>query len=268
VKLEYWDAQGLYTSGFVPILPLEGQLCGGDTNAFRSALEDRERTERLAREAEERVGQEFRHSPEELEAFIAKWTEGYKAGPGELAGTLENFQPIAFPVKRGLCYRLVLRFKPGTVISQHALRGIELLFLPRSDGVEIHGGPGFHGQGGVGSIGCPQQDDQILFDLSAYSGSAFDKSRVHELGQGAFSAQVYVKSVSEKELAEEEADKQRQFQESQEFKARSHAETCGKCRNRQLECLDGRHRTSFQDCTSEYRMCLQVGSVYGANECP
>jgi hypothetical protein len=80
VKLEYWDAQGLYTGGFVSILPLGGQLCGGATNSFRSAMEGREYAEPVAREAEERLGQEFRHSPEEIEAFIAKWTEGYQGG--------------------------------------------------------------------------------------------------------------------------------------------------------------------------------------------
>mgnify|MGYP000948658440 FL=1 len=108
----------------------------------------------------------------------------------------------------------------------------------------------------------------MLLDLNAFLGAATDKSRVHDLGQGGFVAQVYTKSVSEQQLGEQQSDTNRQLEEAREFQRRQRDKACRECRNQQLECLDGRRRPTFSDCTNEYRMCLQRRSVYNQSECP
>lgn len=158
----------------------------------------------------------FEHSVEELDAFVAEHTEGYEAAGDELTGSLDSFEPWDIEMERGKCYRLVIRLDEGAAFGEHARRGVAFKYTSPGKPT-VNGGPGVHGPGAVASGGCPQTDRTATFDMIANWGSATNKSRIHELGSGGFTAQLFTRDISEKELAERKADAERQAEESRRF---------------------------------------------------
>ncbi len=207
----------------------------------------------------------FQQGPAELEAMVTKWTAGYQPIGAAVAGRLEAFQPLQFEVARGRCYMAVLRLQEGAQFSEHARRGVAFVF--DMAGTSVNGGPGIAGPGGVGSAGCPQRGGTSSFDLQAYWGSALDKTRVHELGTGPYTVQFFIKAISEGRLQAQQADQERQLEESRRFHQQRAAETCRRCVRQREECRDGRHRPFGGTCLREFDSCLSRSSVR-ADECP
>lgn len=190
---------------------------------------------------------QFAHTQAEREAFIAEHTASYAAAGEPIAGTLESFAQVPVKLERGKCYMMVFRLDPAAKFSTHAQAGISFIYHTTS-GVEINGGPGIHGAGGLGSGGCPLESSDAQFDVQAYLGSATDKSRIHELGTGAYSLQLMTKTITEEELAALEADRQRQLEESERFEREQTAKACVVCRDEYLECLaEGGEKYSCQN---------------------
>jgi hypothetical protein len=185
----------------------------------------------------------FAHGDAERDRFIAEHTEGYEPIGEPMAGKLESFATLPVQMKRGECYMMVFKLDSEARFSDHARTGIGFVY-EKSNGETVNGGPGIHGAGGVGSGGCPLQDASATFDVQAYLGSATDRSRIHDLGEGGYSLQLMAKSITEEQLAELEADQARQIEESRRFaeeqdrqEAERAAAGCSRCREEHLECL-------------------------------
>ena len=213
-----------------------------------------------------RENPQFAHTQAELEAFVAKWLAGYVGAP-KRTGTLETFAPIEVRLLRGRCYMMSLQLAPGAQFSPHAKRGISFVYQPVGAGTQINGGPGIHGPGGLGSAGCPQASGLYTFDIQAHWGSAMDKSKIHDLGTGGYTLQLFSKPVSDQKLGEQAADTRRQIAESEQFKRDSIRNTCVRCSQEKDECLEGRRRPFSGSCVSEFRSCLSRGSVYNQADC-
>jgi hypothetical protein len=207
----------------------------------------------------------FDHPPEELEGFIAQNTQGFTKEGGVVAGQLDDFEPLPVTLKRGRCYRMVIRLGQGAAFGDRARRGVAFIYRNGDRGMEVHGGPGLHGPtGGVASAGCPQQTAHATFDMIANWGSATDKSHIHELGTGGYTLQLYSKSVSDHELAARKADEDRQIAESEEFQRNEERKRrdrvsrgCAVCQQKHLECIaDWRRGASRATCDREYDSCV------------
>lgn len=205
----------------------------------------------------------FDKSADDLDKMIAEHTKGFTAEGAPAEGTLDGFTPLPLKLKRGRCYKMVFRLKDDAEFSAHARKGVSFVY-EKIDGYEVMAGPGIAGPGGVGSAGCPQHDAAPVFDVQAIWGSAMDKSRIHDLGHGAFTAQLYSKPVSDKDLAAQQADTDRQIEESKEFarqekqKEQERAQrACNKCGRARSDCLaDFRRGASRDTCRREYDSCL------------
>ncbi len=215
-----------------------------------------------------RENPQFAHTQAELDTFVAKWLAGYVGAP-KRTGTLPTFAPIEVRLLRGRCYMMSLQLASGAQFSPHAKRGgIVFIYQPiGGDGVTVNGGPGIHGPGGLGSAGCPQASGLYKFDIQANWGSAMDKSKVHDLGTGGYTLQLFSKPVTEQKLGAEAADTRRQIAESEQFKRDSIRNTCMRCSQEKDECFDGRRRPFSGSCVSELRSCLSRGSVYNQADC-
>ncbi|WP_394842160.1 hypothetical protein LZC95_34415 [Pendulispora brunnea] len=184
---------------------------------------------------------EFEHSAEEREAFIAENTQGYvKEGP-PISRKLDGFTPSRHKVRRGKCYMMIVRLESGASFSPHAKKGLSFFF--KENGVGGSGGPGVHGPGGVGSLGCPQKSGESEFDLHAIWGSADDDTHLHDLGTGPLTLQLMSKPVSEKELRGQAADVEEQHVKS--------------CKFQYKRCLEGEHDPGGVTCADEYQRCMR-----------
>jgi len=154
----------------------------------------------------------------EAQAFVAEHTDGYEPVGPPVEAHLEGYQPLEVQLERGYCYRMVVRLQPGAQYSEHARRGVAFVYTAPGE-PEVNGGPGVHGPGAVASGGCPQRTHAALFDIRANWGSATDPSRIHELGHGKMTLQLYAKPITEEELAAQEQDRQRQIAEQEAFAA-------------------------------------------------
>ncbi len=210
------------------------------------------------------MGYPTRHTPEELEAFLAKQLTGYRPDGQLLSASLDS--PVRVPValKRGRCYFMVMRLAPGAAYSARAQAGLRFDYHPRSGGPQVSGGPGVHGPGGAGSAGCPQQSDVYDFVLRTMVGA----SEVG-LGTGPITLQLYSKPISRGQLDALKADEERQIEESRQFRAQEEARRaeraragCAKCDARYQGCR-GAGRT-VHACQSLFRSCAfqEVGASW------
>ncbi|MBI4950564.1 MAG: hypothetical protein HY908_00880 [Myxococcales bacterium] len=205
----------------------------------------------------------FEHSAAELDAFVEEHTKGYAPVGAPVEGRLGVWKPWDVSLERGRCYRMVIRLGATGRFSEHARRGLAFVYLAPGE-PDVNGGPGVHGPGAVASAGCPARSHTATFDIQAIWGSAGDKSKIHELGEGPFTAQLYAKSITEKELAAQAADAERQRAESEAFaraeeqkkqdRRQQQLEGCAVCANERIQCQD--RGTSPQSCKSSYDMCL------------
>ena len=60
----------------------------------------------------------FGHTQQELDALVGAKLVGYRPGAAAVAGTLEHFEPVQFPVRRGACYLAVLRLDDGASFGE------------------------------------------------------------------------------------------------------------------------------------------------------
>lgn len=184
----------------------------------------------------------FDHTDAELDGYVAEHTVGYEKLGEPVTGNLDTFNPFELDVKRGKCYRMVLRLAPEAAFSDHAMRGVSFRYEAPGRPTTM-GGPGIYGPGGVASGGCPQTDHTKTFDIIALSGSATDKSRIHDLGTGTFTLQLYTKDVTEQELAEMKADQERQAAEQRRRAAEREREEAAR-RRREAERREEERRTA------------------------
>lgn len=207
----------------------------------------------------------FDYPPSELEAFVGKNTQGFVKEGQLVSGNLESFQPLPVTLKRGRCYRMVVRLADGAAFSDRARRGVAFIYRNGDRGMEVHGGPGLHGPtGGVASGGCPQQTAHATFDMIANWGSAVDKSHIHDLGTGGYTLQLYSKAIGDKELAARKADEDQQIAESERFRAEQEQKQrdrvtrgCRLCQDKRLDCIaDWRRGASRETCEREYDSCV------------
>lgn len=205
----------------------------------------------------------FDHTAEELEAKITHHTTGYTKESTAIQGRLEAFREVPMKLRRGRCYFVVVRLGEGATFSDHAKRGVVFLFHNGDRGMEVNGGPGIHGPGGVASGGCPQADADATFDLQANWGRAMDKSKIHELGEGPYTIELYSKAVSDGELAARKADEDRQIAESRRFQEEERRRAadrasrgCRKCQDDFTVCIaDYRRNASRATCERERDSC-------------
>jgi hypothetical protein len=219
----------------------------------------------------------FDKSSADLDALVAEQTKDYTPDGLPQAGKLEAFRPHPMPLKRGKCYTIVLRLDPGATFSDHAKKGISFLYTGVDGFHGVNGGPGIVGPGGVGSAGCPQADaESARFELQAYFGSAMDKSRVHELGTGGYTLQLYSKPISDERLTAIKADMNRQVQEQREFAAQERAREdmralrgCAICERKFNNCIaDWRRGASRSMCESDFRSCtFHEAGIQGSRQC-
>jgi hypothetical protein len=150
---------------------------------------------------------------------------------------------------------MVLRLEPNAQFSPHARQGISFIYTGVDGYPQVNGGPGIAGPGGVGSSGCLQQRaPNAAFDLQATFGSALDPSRIHDLGRGGYTLQLYSKKISDKELAAIQADMQRQIAEQEAFERQE----CNQCAAQLSSCnADWRRGASRSTCEREYTECYQ-----------
>lgn len=196
----------------------------------------------------------FMHPVEELNRQVVRWTAGYRRAGSPIRMRLEQFQPLRFQIRRRHCYAFVIRLLKGAQFSDHAKRGVGFKFV--FNGRNINAGPGIYGPGGVARPGCAYRDGQGFFDIRAYFGSARDPSRIHELGQGPFVVQMYVKRISERELADKLAARRRAILLSRLRQREMARAACLRCKRRYMECLDGRHRPFGGSCLREFDSCV------------
>lgn len=202
-------------------------------------------------------GQAFEHTIEERERFIAESTDGYMPDGEPVVGTLDGYQPMTVELERGFCYAVVLRLDRGASFSELATKG--LAFKVRSESApDISAGPGVHGPGGVGHVGCPQETTEASFDLQALA----DPSRAHELGSGGYSVQWVRTPVSDEQLDALAADSEQQRIDSETFQRERSAEqvaaACDRCRKEHLACL--REGAGASKCEDKRDSCVALHS--------
>lgn len=180
----------------------------------------------------------------DLDAAVAKHTEGYVKEGDTKKGKLDAFEPVSVKLKRGRCYTMVLKLGPDAKFGEHARKGVNFVYLNGDRGMTVNGGPGVVGPGGIGSGGCPLADADATFDLQANWGSAMDKTRLHELGAGGYSLELYSKTITEAQLAARKQDEDRQIEEQRAFqeqenrkKAARTSSGCRKCQDDALMCV-------------------------------
>jgi hypothetical protein len=229
-------------------------------------------------------GAEFTRSPAELEQTIAKAIDGFTPADEPWHGTLESFTPTPLALQRGQCYVVVLRLDPGATFSAHAQRGLGFVFLgagyPRH--IDVDGGPGVAGPGGAGAAGCPQNDVATAFDLQARWGLLNDRSHIHDLGRGGYTAQLYSKPISDDELRAQrrEVDHQIAAGRAQDARDQERAATqliraCTACHAAYLACIaDWRRGATRDTCERELDDCVSMsaptkpGSLAHVSDCP
>ena len=213
----------------------------------------------------------------DLERFVATETTGFTKEGAPLESRLKGFQPVPVTLQRGRCYRMVVRLAPDASFNEHARRGVAFVYHNGDRGMEVHGGPGIHGpMGGVASAGCPQQTAHAVFDITANWGSAMDKSRVHDLGSGGVTMQLYSKPIDNGGLARLQADENRQIAESEAFKREEERKKrdrvvrgCSECNQRYVECIaDWRRGASRATCERERDSCaFTEAGLASARDC-
>jgi len=202
----------------------------------------------------------FDKSASDLNELVAKETDGFQIEGAAVSGDLEKFAPPAIPLKRGKCYLMVLRLGAGAAFSDHARKGVALLYHGVDGYDEINAGPGVGGPGAVARAGCPQKDaPNATFDVVATSMSASDKTRLHDLGTGSFTLQLYSKPVSDAELAKQADNNAKQDAASEEANRKEKRARCAECRHDEDLCA-ARSETKFT-CESDYDSCLFRGGV-------
>jgi hypothetical protein len=178
------------------------------------------------------VAPEFNQTRAELDAAIAAMADGYT--PADKAtGRLDAFAPAEFVVARGTCYVGAIILEQGAAFGEHARHGVSAETTLPGEGSTSHAGV-VHGPGVVFSVGCPAEAGTASADLIADWGSAMDQRGIHELGTGGYTWQLYVKPISEEQLAtmkaeqraaEQQASEQRAFAEERRERDRRERET-------------------------------------------
>lgn len=208
----------------------------------------------------------FDHSAEELDAFLEEQTEGYEELGKPIDGTLDAFEPLEVKMKRGKCYRFVIRLADDAAFGEHARKGVAFKYESGSYPT-VMGGPGVYGPGAVASGGCPQSDRVAVFEMYANWGSAMDKSRLYELGKGGFTAQLYAKTITEAELAKQQADTERQLEESRRFNEEYRRKEAEQKRERDERYNSNRSSQSSSSSSSSSSSGPKIVSVSIKNEC-
>ena len=252
VQIEYWDAQGLYVTGYVPEAKVSGEPCKVQHVQIGwsgAGIPGSPPPGALKMEAS------FRESPAETEAFIQQWTEGYQAEGAEISGLLENMYARPLQLEAGKCYAIAVRFGADAYLNSDAKGHVSVLLQQAGD--QRRGrGPNTHGPGGVGSAGCARSAGEALFDLRA-DGSPIEKGRSHMIGVGAFKAQLYSKAVPAASMAAEESAWEGRVREHYRQRKERDAASCETCLNKRERCRNNYDRFNPKNCDTDFTLCVR-----------
>jgi len=210
----------------------------------------------------------FDKSASDLEEAIASELAGYRKLGEPMKASLDAYAPQHVRVERGKCYGVVVRLDPGAEFGDHARQGsVDVLF--QIAGESYSTGPGVVGPGAVGGGLCPQASAAALLDLQATSGRAQDKTKLHELGHGAVTLQLYTRAIDHANLARRKTEERDQVaatkasvdaRHRQEAAAKQHV--CTTCKTAYDDCIaDWRRGATKKECIREYANCAHDVSV-------
>jgi hypothetical protein len=211
------------------------------------------------------MGYPTHKSAQDLEALIQQQTKDFTRGKEQADGRLESPAPFVIEGVKGTCYMVVMRLAADAHWGTGAEAGLR--FDYRSPTGPGDGGPGVAGPGAVAAVGCAEASGPITLTMAPMVGGA-------PIGQGGFSLEVWSHVLSRAEAEHLAADKQRQIQEAEEFKAREAAKKqqratagCGRCEARYQGCLGaGRSDSS---CRANYSSCIfEEAGADGMSACP
>lgn len=245
---------------FLVLGSLVGAAC---FKAPASSAGDIEKSQRDA--MAQSMGNPTHKSPAELDATIAKLTDGYQQTDERFDGSLAAPAPVSLEAHRGACYTLVMHLGAGATWGDGAEAGLK--FDYQGAGGSGSAGPGVVGPGAVAALACAEQDGPITVTMTPMIGQA-------PIGTGPYELAVYSRTATEEELAHLQADKQQQIDEQKAAAERDAAAKrekqqrgCTTCEARYQGCIGaGIQRATCQD---KFRTCAfeEVGAEW-MDACP
>jgi hypothetical protein len=195
----------------------------------------------------------FDRSSTDLEQTIARETTGFTVEGEPRTGSLESFAPLPIPLVRGKCYVVVLRLGPSAMWGDSARHGVAFGFFDDAGDTGGARGGRIVGPGGVGLV-CPLRDTPgTTIDVRAVLAAQADPSKIHDLGSGPFTLQVYSRPAGEAELG---AMAQRRAQEADAAQRRQAAGPV--CERKYFQCRDDAHGNlnAMLRCDKEKSDCI------------
>jgi len=137
---------------------------------------------------------EFDETRADLDKLVASATRGYhRDGPAHPVALDDAAWRV--PVKRGRCYRAVVRLGEGAVFSDLAERGVRFdVTLP--GGARATPSGGAHGPGGIFDLHCTDADGTAVVRAVAIAGEGLPPA-VRTVGAGRAQLQLYWKESAE-----------------------------------------------------------------------
>jgi hypothetical protein len=196
------------------------------------------------------LDEQFEHSQAELDELVRTATAGYAAGP-TIEGRFEKLGHLLFPMVRGRCYVLVLRFHDDARISPDMLSAEMRIFVNKPDYLKASG-PMF-GHGAVLDLDCVMRDGTGAVGFKAIKGRAPGLS-LNRAGDGGSSLTLYERPLPESELPARQRAWEDKVRANSEASNRSIQE--GIRENRADACRRCAH-PAWNDPVQSYDICLQ-----------
>ncbi len=190
------------------------------------------------------------HSIEELDSFIAEWTEGWEPLGEPVTGSLERIEPWSFEREPGQCYLVVFRLDEEAELNRRAKAGLHLAI--RAGGLTYRLDR-FHGPGGVTELPCANVRGTAEFDAYARHHSSVNRRVAHEVGTGGFIAQLYTRAATDQELESAKAEATEQEEARKEKRVRR-IELCARCASKHVECVQS--GGTREECKFERSSCM------------
>lgn len=209
---------------------------------------------------------EFDASLADLEALITKHTSGMLVIGKPIAGRLEAFTPVAMEIPAMTCSVVSLRLSEDALFSDHARQGVEFEAMWGDSDEVKRLGPGIKGPGGVADLGCRSKKKVVDLDLQANFGSALSTARIHELGRGGFTVQLYGRKATKREIAEQNELTTKALERANQDSRAYIIKRCNKCRIEYERCELRGSRPYGASCFAEARNCLNQHGI-DSNKC-
>ncbi|MGZ6142186.1 MAG: hypothetical protein ACXWLM_02555 [Myxococcales bacterium] len=177
------------------------------------------------------------------DAAIARETRGYSVARS-VSVKLESFHGLEVPLKRGLCYAMVLKLGKGARFSAEARKNRSVDFGLETVDESGSAGPGVVGPGGVAQFHCRQRNEKGRFHLGVQGA---------ELGQGPATLQILTRAIPEAQLRREAAEDRAERADSMRREARRQGESCRACIEEKISC----HRRGGSSCYDDFLTCVR-----------